>query len=132
MLNTCCNLHYRVNLFCNSTSSYGGCTDGACTVKLMGPIRMSTKRPTQSDCLRFLREQIRRDHGSDGVDVVQARQVASSTGDSTKRPVDEGSSSLNANDVMMLRAQLKSLEERSVIVNKSVLMVQKERDTLQK
>ena len=46
----------------------------------------------------------------------------------TQRPVDEGAVSRNANDVLMLRANLKSLEERTVIVNKSVLETEKERD----
>ena len=106
---------YCVNLFCNAVSSYGGCTDGACTVKRVGPVRMSTKRPTQSDCLLVLGEQIRQDHGSDCVAVVQAWQAVSSADESTKRPVDEGAASRNANDVLMLRAQLKSLGERTVI-----------------
>ena len=44
----------------------------------------------------------------------------------TKRPVDEGAASRNANDVLMLRAKLKSLEERAVIANKSVLEAEKE------
>jgi hypothetical protein len=81
---------YRLNLFCNEVSSYGGCTDGVCTVNRVGPVRMSTKRPTQSDCLRVLvppvhmstkrptqsdclrvlGEQIRQDHGSDCVVTV--------------------------------------------------------------
>ena len=51
---------------------------------------------------------------------------------STKRPVDEGAVSRNANDVLMLRVKLKSLEERAVIVNKSVLEAEKERDKLHK
>jgi hypothetical protein len=46
--------------------------------------------------------------------------------------VDEGAASRNANDVLMLRAQLKSLEERAVITNKSVLKAEKERDKFQK
>ena len=51
---------------------------------------------------------------------------------STKRPVDEGVVSRNANDVLILRTQLNSLEEHTVIANKSVLKVEKERDKLQK
>ena len=46
--------------------------------------------------------------------------------------MDEGDASRNANDVLMLRAQLKSLEEHVVIVNKSVLQTEKERDKLHK
>ena len=38
----------------------------------------------------------------------------------------------NANDVLMLRAKLKTLEERAVIANKSVLEAEKERDKLHK
>ena len=92
---------YRVNLFCNAASSYGGCTDGACTVKRVGPVRMSTKHPTMRDCLRALLARIQQDHGSDCVAAVQAWQAASSAAESTKRPVDEGAASRNANDVLM-------------------------------
>jgi hypothetical protein len=46
--------------------------------------------------------------------------------------VDEGSASRNANEVLMLRAKLKTLEERTVIANKSVLETEKERDKLRK
>jgi hypothetical protein len=51
---------------------------------------------------------------------------------STKRPVDEGVVSRNANDVLILRTQLNSLEEHTVIANKSVLKVEKERDKFHK
>ena len=40
--------------------------------------------------------------------------------------------SRNANEVLMLRAKLKTLEERAVIANKSVLEAEKERDKLHK
>jgi hypothetical protein len=60
--------------------------------------------PTQSNCLHVLGEQIRQDHGSDIVVAVQAWQDVSSSSDSTKRPVDEGASSCNVNDVLILRA----------------------------
>ena len=99
-------------------------------MKRVGPVHMSTKRPTQSDCLRVLGEQIRQDHGSDCVAAVQAWQAASSAAESTKRPVDEGAASRNANDVLMLRAQLKSLGERTVIANKAALEEEKARDEL--
>ena len=46
--------------------------------------------------------------------------------------MDEGAVSRNANDVMMLRSKLKSLEEHTVISNKSVLETEKERDKLHK
>ena len=46
--------------------------------------------------------------------------------------MDEGAVSHNANDVLMLRAKLKSLEERAVIANTSVLEAEKERDKLHK
>ncbi len=74
---------YRVNLFCNTTTLYGGWTDGGCTVTRVGPILMSTKRPTQSDCLRVLGDQIRQDHDSDCVTVVEAWQAVSSAVEST-------------------------------------------------
>ena len=46
--------------------------------------------------------------------------------------MDEGAASHNANDVMMLREQLKRSEERTVIANKSVIQADKERDKLHK
>ncbi len=98
----------------------------------VGSIRICTKHPTMLDCLRELLTRIQQDHGSDCVVVVQTWQDASSAAESTKRPVDEGAASRNANDVLMLRAQLKSLEECAVIANKSVLKAEKERDKLQK
>ena len=91
---------------------------------------MSTKHPTMRDCLRALLARIQQDHGSDCVAAVQAWQAASSAAESTKRPVDEGASSRNANDVLMLRAQLKSLGELVVIVNKAALEEEKARDEL--
>jgi hypothetical protein len=53
---------YRTNLFCHAVSSHGVCTDGGCTVNRVGPIHMSSNRPTQLDCLLDLGEQIRQDH----------------------------------------------------------------------
>ena len=82
------------------------------------------------DCLRELLARIQQDHGSDCVAAVQAWQAASSAAESTKRPVDEGAASRNANDVLMLRAQLKSLGERAVIANKAALEAEKTRDEL--
>ena len=121
---------YRANLRCPVASSHGGCTDGGCTVQQVGPIRMSTKHPTMRDCLRALLARIQQDHGSDCVAAVQAWQAASSAAESTKRPVDEGAASRNANDVLMLRAQLNSLGERAVIANKVALEAEKARDEL--
>jgi hypothetical protein len=121
---------YRANLRCPVASSHGGCTDGGCTVQQVGPIHMSTKHPTMRDCLRELLAQIQQDHGSDCVAAVQAWQGASSAAESTKRPVDEGAASRNANDVLMLRAQLKSLGQRAVIANKAALEAEKPRDKL--
>ena len=68
------------------------------------------------------------DNGSDCVAAVQAWQAASSAAASTKRPVDEGAVSHNTNEVLMLRSKLKTLEEHTVITNKSVLEAEKERD----
>ncbi len=44
--------------------------------------------------------------------------------------MDEGGVSRNANDVLMLRAQLKSLGERTVISNKAALETEKSRDEI--
>ena len=103
----------RANLRCNVASSHGGCTDGGCTVKQVGPIRMSTKHPTMLDCLRELQTRIQQHHGPKCVAAAQAWQAASSAAASTKRPVDEGAASRNANEVLMLRAKLKTFEERA-------------------
>jgi hypothetical protein len=101
-------------------------------MKQVGPIRMSRDRPTQLDCLRELQTRIQQDHGPKYVTAAQAWQSVSSPVASTKRPVDEGDTSSNANEVLMLQAKLKTLEERSVIVNKSMLETEKERDKLHK
>jgi hypothetical protein len=66
------NAGYRTNLRCPVASSHGDCTDGGCTVKQVGPIRICTKHPTMLDCLRELLARIQQDHGSDCVVVVQA------------------------------------------------------------
>ncbi len=81
-------------------------------MKRVGPVRMSTKRPTQSDCLRVLGEQIRQDHGSDCVAAVQAW---SSAAESTKRPVEEGAASRNANDAK--KAALEAEKARDELHN---------------
>ena len=96
---------------------------------------MSSKRPTMLDCLRELQTRIQQDHDPKCGVAAQAWQVVSSSVASTKRPVDEGAVSRNTNEVLMLRAKLKTLEtleERVVIVNKSVLEAEKERDKLHK
>jgi hypothetical protein len=51
---------YRVNLFCDTASLYGGCKDGSCTMKRVGHVRMSTKHPTnETVCVRFWHESSR-------------------------------------------------------------------------
>ena len=62
----------RANLRCNVASSHGGCTDGGCTVKQVGPIRMSTKHPTMLDRLRELQTRTQQDHGPKCVAAAQA------------------------------------------------------------
>jgi hypothetical protein len=47
------------NLRCSAASSHGGCD-----VKLVGPIRMSTRFPTLRDCLRELGRLIQQDQSS--------------------------------------------------------------------
>ncbi len=44
--------------------------------------------------------------------------------------MDEGAASRNANDVLMLRVQIKSLRELTVIVNKTTLETEKARDEI--
>ena len=76
----------RANLRCNVASSHGGCTDGGCTVKQVGPIRMSTKHPTMQDWVREVHTRIQQDHVPKCVVVVQAWQAVSASA-STKPPV---------------------------------------------
>jgi hypothetical protein len=70
------------NLRCSAASSHGGC--GA---KLVGPVRMSSKRPTMQDCLRELGRLIQQDHGPTCVAAAQELQAAEKDGAdaSTKR-----------------------------------------------
>jgi len=100
-----------------------------CGAKQVGPIRISSKFPTLRDCLRELGQRIERDHGPTCVAAAQKLQKDAADA-STKRPADEGATSRNANDVLMLRAQLKSLGERAVIANKAALEAEKARDEL--
>ena len=78
---------------------------GRCGTKLVGPILMSSERATSVDCLREFGRLIQRDHVPTCVAAEQELQTAEKdAGDvSTKRPVDEGVSSLIANDVMMIQ-----------------------------
>jgi hypothetical protein len=62
-----------------------------CGVKQVGPIRKSSERPTNVDCFRELGRVIQR--------------------------ADEGAASRNANDVLMLRAQLKRHDRLYVLVH---------------
>ena len=64
---------YRANLRCHVASSHGGCADGGCTVKRVGPIRMSGQRPTLLDCLRELKALIMRDHGDNTTASLQRK-----------------------------------------------------------
>ncbi len=105
---------------------------GGCKLKQVGTICMSRDRPTQLECLRELHTQIHQDHDPKCVTAAQPWEAGSSAVASTKRPVDEGPASRNANEVLMLRAKIKTLEEHAVIANKSVLEAKKERDKLHK
>ena len=103
-------------------------------MKQVGPIHMSSERPTSVNCLREVGRLIQRDHRPTCVSTAQKLQVAEKDAPvvSTKRPVDEGGVSRNANDVLMLRTKPKRLEECDVITNESVLETEKERDKLYK
>ena len=111
---------YRANLRCD------------CGAKQVGPIRMSSKRPTLCDCLRELGRLIRQDHDPTCVTTAQGLQADENdaTDVSTKRPADEGSVSLNADEVLMLNTRLKMIQERAAQANKATLEVEKARDEL--
>ena len=104
------------NLRCSAASSHGGC--GA---KLVGPVRMSSKRPTLQDCLRELGRLIQQDHGPTCVAAAQELQAAEkdAADASTKRSHDEGAASLNANQVLMLHSRLKIIQARAAQANKA-------------
>jgi hypothetical protein len=77
-------------------------------VKQVGPIRMSSERPTPVDCLRELGRLIQRIttlhksvHRKNYKLLKKILLMCPQ-----KRPVDDGAVSHNANDVMMLRAKL--------------------------
>ena len=75
---------YRANLRC-------GC-------KQVGPVRMSSTRPTLQDCLRELGRLIQQDHGPTCVAAAQKLQAAEkdAADASTKRSHDEGAQSWSA------------------------------------
>jgi hypothetical protein len=82
---------------------------------------MSGKRPTFGDCLRELGQRIERDHGPTCVTAAQKFQTVEKddTDASTKRPADEGVTSLNANEVLILYRKIKIIQERSAQANKA-------------
>ena len=65
---------------------------------------MTSKFPTLCDSLREFGQRIERDHDPTYVVAEQKLQAVEKDVDdvSTKRPVDEGAASLNANEVLML------------------------------
>jgi hypothetical protein len=67
-----------------------------CGAKQVGPIRMSSKFPTLSDCLRELGRRIEQDHGPTCVAATQNLQAPEkdAADASTKRSHDEGAASL--------------------------------------
>jgi hypothetical protein len=111
---------YHVNLRCG------------CGAKQVGPIRMSSKRPTSGDCLRELGRVIHQDYDPTCVTAAQKLQAAKkdAADASTKRPADEGTASLNANEVLMLHNRLKIIQERAAQANKDALETEKERDEI--
>jgi hypothetical protein len=93
---------------------------------------MSSKFPTLRDYLRELGRRIERDHGPTCVDVAQKLQTAKkdAVDVSTKRLPDEGTVSLNANEVLMIHSKLKIIQARAAQSNKAALEAEKERDEL--
>ena len=92
------------NLRCSASSSYGGCGE--------------------------LGQRIERDHGPTCVVTEQKLQTAEKDANdtSTKRPADEGATSLNANEVLILHRRLKIIQERAEQANKVALETEKVRD----
>ena len=99
-------------------------------MKQVGSIRKSSKRPTFGDCLRELGRLIQQDHGPTCVPPAQELQAAEkdAADASTKRPLDEGAASLNANEVLMLHSRLKIIQARATQANKASLEAEKARD----
>jgi hypothetical protein len=103
-----------------------------CVCKQVGPIRMSSTRPTLQDWLRELGRLIQQDHGPTCVAAEQKLQSAekNAADASTKRPPDEGAASLNANEVLMLHSRLNIIQARAAQANKAVLEAETARDEL--
>jgi hypothetical protein len=77
---------YHANLRCPSVSSHGGCTDGGCTVKQVGPICMSGQHPTLVDCLRDLKTLIMWDQGDNCVTAAQVWLAANHVDNMETKP----------------------------------------------
>ena len=90
--------------------------------------------PTFVDCLRELGRLIQQDHGPTCVAAPQELQTAQkdAADASTKRPpdADEGATSLNATEVLILNTRLKMIQERVAQANKTALEAEKGRDEL--
>jgi hypothetical protein len=90
------------------------------------------QRPTFGDCLRELGRLIQQDHDPTCVAAAQTLQPAKkdAADTSTKRTHDEGVSSLNTNQVLMLHIRLKIIQARAAQANKAALEGEKQRDEL--
>ena len=119
---------YHANLRCPAASSHGGCTDGGCTVKQVGPIRMSGQRPTLVDCLRELKALIMRDHGDNCVAAAQAWLAADHVDNIETKP--------DAMQAMMrlsaAKNRAKDAQDRANAANQVALQAEKENDAAQK
>jgi hypothetical protein len=75
---------------------------------------MSDTHPTIQDCLRELGRLIQQDHDPTCVDAAQKLQAAEkdAADASTKRSHDEGTVSLNTNQVIILHSRLKIIQTR--------------------
>jgi hypothetical protein len=119
---------YRANLRCPAASSHGGCTDGGCTVKQVGPIRMSGQCPTLLDCLRELKALIMRDHGDNCVAAAQAWLAANHTDNMVIKP--------DAMQTMMrpsaAKNRAKAAQDRAKATNNDALQAEQEKDAAEK
>ena len=90
----------RDNLRCNVVSSYGGCTDGGCTVKEVGSIRMSTKHLTMQDCLCEFHARVPQDHDKEFRGTHCHREYVRAGGREGKGQASQGTRSYRRADVV--------------------------------
>ena len=102
--------------------------DGGCTVKQVGPIRMSGQRDTLVDCLRELKALIRRDHSDNCVVAAQAWLATNHVDNMETKP--------DAMQAMMrlsaAKNRAKAAQDRANAANNDALQAEQGKDAAEK